>query len=240
MINRLAIIPARSGSKRIKNKNIKNFYGKPIIFYAIDALKKSNLFSKIYVSTDSNKIRNIVNKKNLNIKKLRPKKFATDNSPTMQVLKYELNRMLKDNENYDEVWLISACNPFLQPEDLKKAAKIFSKKKSLSLITVTEYPAPIEWAFEIKNKKLKPIQKNMFKVRSNKLTQKYYDCDSFAIFKTSEIYNSSKFGTNTKFTPYILNREIAVDIDNLSDWKYAKTLYKLFLKNETLRKNKKK
>ena len=153
MINRLAIIPARSGSKRIKNKNIKNFYSKPIIFYAIDALKKSNLFSKIYVSTDSNKIRNLVNKKNLNIKELRPKKLASDNSPTMQVLKYELNKMLKNNENYDEVWLISACNPFLQIKDLKKAAKVFSKnKKTLSLITVTEYPAPIEWAFEIKNK----------------------------------------------------------------------------------------
>ena len=175
----------------------------------------------------------------MNIKKLRPKRFASDNSPTMQVLKYELNKMLKNNENYDEVWLISACNPFLQIKDLKKGLQRFFQKKSLSLITVTEYPAPIEWAFEIKNKKLKkPIQRNMFKVRSNKLTQKYYDCDSFAIFKTSEIYNSSKFGTNTKFIPYILDREMAVDIDNLSDWKYAEKLYRLFLKNETLRKNK--
>ena len=94
MINRLAIIPARSGSKRIKNKNIKNFYSKPIIFYAIDALKKSNLFSKIYVSTDSNKIRNLVNKKNLNIKELRPKSLHPIILP-MQVLKYELNKMLK-------------------------------------------------------------------------------------------------------------------------------------------------
>ena len=80
----------------------------------------------------------------------------------------------------------------------------------------------------------------MFKIRSNKLTQKYYDCDSFAIFKPSEIYNSSKFGTNTKFVPYIIDREMAVDIDNLSDWKYAEKLYRLILKNETLRKNKKK
>lgn len=241
MIKRVAIIPARSGSKRIKNKNIKNFYGKPIIFYAIDALKKSKLFSKIYVSTDSNKIRNLVNKKNLNIKELRPKKFALDSSPTMQVLKYELKKMLKNKENYDEVWLVSACNPFLQIKDLKKSAKIFSKnKKSLSLITVAEYPAPIEWAFEIKKNKLNPIQQNMFKVRSNKLTQKYYDCDSFAIFKTKEIYNSSKFGTNTKFIPYIIEREMAVDIDNLSDWKYAEKLYRLINKNETLRKNKKK
>ena len=129
MIKRLAIIPARSGSKRIKNKNIKKFFGKPIIFYAIDTLKKSKLFSKIHVSTDSNKIKNIVNKKNLNINRLRPKKLSSDSSPTMEVLKYELKVFLNYNEKYDEIWLISACNPLLQIKDLKNAAKIFNQKK---------------------------------------------------------------------------------------------------------------
>jgi len=228
MIKRLAIIPARSGSKRIKNKNIKKFFGKPIIFYAIDTLKKSKLFSKIHVSTDSNKIKNIVNKKNLNINRLRPKKLSSDSSPTMEVLKYELKVFLNYNEKYDEIWLISACNPLLQIKDLKNAAKIFNQKKNkLSLITVTDYPAPIEWAFKLKKNKLIPVQKNMFKVRSNKLSEKYYDCDSFAIFKPNEILNSSKFGTNTRFVPYKIKRELAVDIDNLRDWKYAEKLYRL-------------
>jgi N-acylneuraminate cytidylyltransferase len=228
MIKRLAIIPARSGSKRIKNKNIKNFLGKPIIYYAIDSLKKSKLFSRIHVSTDSNKIKNIVNKKNLKINRLRPKKLSSDSAPTMEVLKYELKKFLELNEKYDEVWLISACNPLLQIKDLKNAAKKFNLKKNrLSLIAVTDYAAPIEWAFEIKNNKLIPVQKNMFKVRSNKLTEKFYDCDSFAIFKPNEILSSSKYGTNARFVPYKITRELAVDIDNLRDWKYAEKLYKL-------------
>ncbi len=228
MIKRLAIIPARSGSKRIKNKNIKNFLGKPIIFYAIDTLRKSKLFSKIHVSTDSNKIKNLVNKKNLKINRLRPKKLSSDTAPTMEVLKYEVKKFSEYNEKYDEIWLVSACNPLLQLKDLKNAAKIFNiKKNKFSLIAVTDYPAPIEWAFEIKKNKLTPVQKNMFKVRSNKLTEKYYDCDSFAIFKPNEIINSSKFGTNTRFIPYKINRELAVDIDSLRDWKYAEKLYRL-------------
>ena len=88
MIKRLAIIPARSGSKRIKNKNIKSFLGKPLIEYSLDACIKSKLFSKIFVSSDEKKILEIARKKKIIINTLRPKKLSSDKVTLISVIKH--------------------------------------------------------------------------------------------------------------------------------------------------------
>ena len=89
MIKRLAIIPARSGSKRIKNKNIKKFLGTNLINYSVDACIESNIFKKIHISTDSSKILNLLKKK-IEIDFLRPKNLATDKTPLISVINYVL------------------------------------------------------------------------------------------------------------------------------------------------------
>ena len=90
-LNRLAIIPAREGSKRIRNKNLVDFNGKPIITYTINNAKKSKLFDKIHISTDSNKIINFLKKYNLEPEFKRPKRFSGDKVSISEVLKFLVN-----------------------------------------------------------------------------------------------------------------------------------------------------
>jgi CMP-N-acetylneuraminic acid synthetase len=101
---RLAIIPARSGSVRIKNKNIKLFCGKPIISYSIDSAKKSNLFNKIHVSTDSSKISRVVKNSNLKIDFLRTKLLSNNSTGLFKVCKFVFQKYLSLGEVYDEIW----------------------------------------------------------------------------------------------------------------------------------------
>ena len=101
MIKRLAIIPARSGSVRLKNKNIKLFYNKPIISYAVSTAQKSQIFNKIHVSTNSIKIKNIVEKNNIKVEFLRPNYLSKDSVPLAKVINYVLNKYKKKNIFFD-------------------------------------------------------------------------------------------------------------------------------------------
>ena len=228
MIKRLAIIPARGGSKRIKNKNIKNFCGKPMLYYPITTLKKSKLFSKIHVSTDDEKIVDVVENLDLKVDFKRPSNLADDYTPIMPVLKYVVNRYKDSNLLFDEVWLIMACNPFLFFEDLISASILFQKKRShSSLIAVTEYPAPIEWAFSLNKKSiLKPISPGKFLIRSQDIEKTYYDAGSFAIFTSDQIEKINQEGSDLNHIGYVLTKGSTVDIDDNNDWALAEKLFK--------------
>ena len=181
---RLLIIPARSGSKRIKNKNIKNFINKPIITFSIEAALKSKLFSTIHISTASKKIINISKKYKINLDFLRPKKLSGDGVSTFDVIKFVAKQFEKKNFIFDEVWCLSPCSPLINSDDLIKASKVLDKYPNKIILPITEYSAPIQWAFEIKKKNyLKPLKKGYYKIRSQKLKKYYHDIGNFICFK---------------------------------------------------------
>ena len=124
MTKRLLIIPARSGSKRIKNKNIRLFQKKPIIYFPLEEARKSKLFEKIHVSTDSKKIKKIVESLNFKVDFLRPKKLAGDKVSTEKVLRFVLREYEKMNLYFEEIWSITPCSPLID--------KFINKKISLS------------------------------------------------------------------------------------------------------------
>ena len=128
----LCIIPARSGSKRIKNKNIIKLNGKPLIYYTIQFAKKLNFVDEIIFSSDSRKYLNLAKKYKINNLSLRPKKFSSDNSQTIDVVKYEINKIKK----YDYILLLQPTTPFRDIKDFKKAYKILINNKFDSVITV--------------------------------------------------------------------------------------------------------
>ena len=134
-MSRILIIPARSGSKRIKNKNIKKLGGKPIISLAIQTAKKSKLFDEIHISTDNNKIANLAEKNSLKIKFLRNKKLSGDKVPLMDVFKFIIKKYKSIGQNFDEVWYLFPCSPFIKATDLIKASKVFKQKKVKSLFS---------------------------------------------------------------------------------------------------------
>ena len=128
----LCIIPARSGSKRIKNKNIIKLNGKPLIYYTIQFAKKLNFVDEIIFSSDSRRYLNLAKKFKINNLSLRPKKISSDNSQTIDVVKYEINKIKK----YDYILLLQPTTPFRDIKDFKKAYRILINNKCDSVITV--------------------------------------------------------------------------------------------------------
>ena len=124
----IAIIPARGGSKRIKNKNIKNFLSKPILYWTLKTLKKSNLFYKIIISTDNFKIKKIALKLGVDEVINRPKDLSDDITPTKPVIEHAIeNTKFKGNRKVKFVCCVYPCNPFLNSSDLIKSFKILKK-----------------------------------------------------------------------------------------------------------------
>ena len=226
MIKRLAIIPARAGSKRIKNKNLKNFNGKPLIHYSIVAAKKSKIFDKIHVSSDSNKILNYSEKLKIKLDFKRPKYLANDSTVIKDVLKYVVSKYQSLNQNYDEVWLIFPNNPFIEKKTIIDCSKAFKKinyKKNNALMTVTKYNYPVNWAQKLSlNNCLLPLDAFNLKTRSQDFNKIYCEAGMINVYSSKIFYSRMK----TIYFPFELPLYSSVDIDNIEDFKFAKILFK--------------
>jgi len=229
MSRRLAIIPARSGSKRIKNKNIKDFCGKPMIYHIIDIAKESNLFDNIHVSTNCENIKKIVERNNINVEFLRPNSLSDDFTPLMPVISFVTQEFKKLGKNYDEIWLLMACAPLIESEDLINASQIYSKQKNniKPLMSITEFPVPIEWAFFKKeNSELIPRFKGKFIERSQDLPKSYYDSGTFIIYPKKYILEKKGIGNDSDYIGYNISKSKAIDIDTYEDWELAESILK--------------
>ena len=223
-MKRLLIIPARGGSKRIKNKNIKIFDGKPIIYYPLKVAKNSMLFNKIHVSTESKKIISLIKKIGFEPDFLRKKKLADDSTNINDVINYVVNKFNNLKMNFDEVWCIYPCSPLITEDDLKKINLLFNKQKN-SLMTISEFPAPVLWALKKNNKKiLTPIFKNKLNISSNNMRKFYYDNGCIIILKKKDFLKPFK---KIKFIGYEMPVYKSVDIDNINDWNLALDFYKM-------------
>tara|TARA_B100001059_G_C17736505_1_gene529164 strand:- start:515 stop:1198 length:684 start_codon:yes stop_codon:yes gene_type:complete len=224
MIKRLLIIPARSGSKRIKNKNIKLFKKKPIILFPLSEAKKSKLFSKIHISTDSYKIKKIVESNGFKIDFLRPKQLASDTTSTVDVLRYITKKYEQNNYHFDEIWSLAPCSPLIKSSDLIKASQILKKNKKKIVISITKYPTPIEWAFFKEEQRLIPYKKGFYKKRSQEFKDKYHDTGNF-VGIPKFFFKRKKIDFDLNYVGYELPTSRAVDIDTLEDFKLAEILY---------------
>ena len=228
MTRRIAIIPARSGSKRIPNKNIRDFCGRPMVKYVLDAAKKSGLFSKIHVSTESVQIADLVGDLGFPVDFLRSQDLADDHTPIMPVLKYVIREYDSLGLNFDEVWLLMACSPNMEADDLINASLLMNGvTTSTSLVSISEYPAPIEWAFSREpSGHLRSVQPGMFAHRSQDIEPRFYDTGTFAIFSSKTVMDSNGVNTETQYIGYILPKGSAIDIDTEIDWVAAEAIYK--------------
>jgi len=228
-VKRLAIIPARGGSKRISNKNIRDFCGQPMITYVLGAARDSGLFSTVHVSTESESIHDVAATFGFPPDFPRPESLADDRTPIMPVLRYTAEEYARRGQHFDEIWLLMACAPLIKADDLIAAANLFSESGSNSpVLAVSEYPAPIEWAFRrSKEGLLRAIQPGMFAVRSQDIEKAYFDSGSFAVFPSSRILSSAGAGSDDDFIGYVLPKNSAIDIDEEEDWKFAELLFRV-------------
>ena len=225
-MNNLAIIPARAGSKRIPNKNIKDFFGKPIIYYPIYEALSSNIFSEVMVSTDSSKIAKLSEKSGAKIPFIRSQKNSDDHAILPDVIEEVLSEYKKLGKYFDNICCIMPTNPFITSYILTDSFKKFKEGNGESMIAVKKISTPIEKTYELKNNMLFPLFKDHFKTRTQDLKPKYSDAGSF-FWVTMEAFNEYKRGITDQTIPYILDESQVQDIDNLDDWKLAELKYKI-------------
>lgn len=225
-MKKIAIIPARGGSKRIPKKNIRDFLGKPIIAYSIETAIKSDIFDEVMVSTDSEEIAEIAKKYGANVPFLRSEKSADDLSPLIDVVKEVLDNYKDEGKEFDYACMILSTAPFVNVEKLKEANEILEEKDVDSVFTVTEYSFPIQRSLKIENGYLKMRWPENMNVRSQDLEKTYHDAGQFYFFDVEEFYNQNKVYMEKSY-PIILDNIEVQDIDTETDWKLAELKYRL-------------
>jgi pseudaminic acid cytidylyltransferase len=222
----LCIIPARGGSKRIPKKNIKNFDGKPAITFAINAAIKSNLFTEIMVSTDSNEIAMVAKKYGAKVPFLRSEQNSDDFSGTDAVIKEVLDKYMKNGISFDTACCIYPVNPFLNGDKLINGFKTLQDSKLDSVISAVKYSYPIQRSFRQKDGKAYMIEPEYYKCRSQDLAPTFHDAAQFYWFKIKPFFKNGRIWNDN--TGIIELNELEVqDIDNETDWKLAELKYKL-------------
>ena len=150
----ICIIPARIGSKRIKEKNIVKLFGKPLISHVIDEVKKSNVFDEIIVSTDSSKIIKIALKRGAKIYFKRPKKLCKDNTTTLEIIRHSVKYIFNKKIKISNICCIYPTAILLKASHIKKSYAIFNNIKEGFLFSAAKFEHPIERALRRKGKKI--------------------------------------------------------------------------------------
>ena len=227
--NIVAIIPARGGSKRIKEKNIKKFKGDPAISSTIKKLKKSKIFSRILVSTDSSKIMKISKKAGADIPFVRPKNLSDDYVSGFPVIAHCIKFLNYKNYKFNYVCCVYPVNPFLRISDLKKGLIKIKKRKTGLVFSAVKYQFPFFRSFIVSKKKIKMIFKKYYKKRSQDLKQIFCDAGQFYWgSKNTWLKEKMLFSKNSDIIT--IPKWRYHDIDTLDDWKKAEKIIDIDLK----------
>ena len=221
----IAVIPARGGSKRIPGKNIKNFCGRPMIAWAIETAKNSNLFDHIIVSTDDEEIAGIAIEWGAEVPFMRPAELADDFTATVPVIAHAAKLCIGYGWEVDYVCCIYPCAPLLQVSDLLAAHDLLKDRNVDFAYPVTEYAHPIQRALRrLENGKVEFISPQNALARTQDLEKTYHDAGQFYWGKTSAWLEHKMMHTDGLGMP--IPHWKVVDIDTADDWIRAEILFK--------------
>jgi len=224
----ICIIPARSGSKRIKNKNIKHFGGKPIISYAIRLAQSSGLFKRIVVSTDSRKISKIAKKYGAEVPFLRSKKLANDFTPLADVLIDCIKKISSQTTKYH--FCLYPTTTLILKKDLINSFKKIKKIDFDHLSSVSEYDASPYRALKFVGKNRIEFNSKKFALtRSQDLPKLCRSSGTFYIYRTKSLLKYNR-KLPRKSTYYFIDKYRSIDIDTKSDFKFAEFIFKFINK----------
>jgi pseudaminic acid cytidylyltransferase len=221
----VAVIPARGGSKRIPNKNIKLFAGKPIIAYSIEAARLAGIFDRILVSTDSETIARVANQCGAEVPFLRPAELADDHTPTAPVVAHTLHWLAASGCPAAHVCCIYATAPFVRPEYVIEGYHLLTEYKVSSVFSVTPFPFPILRALKIAEDGHVALFWPEYELtRSNDLPAAYHDAGQFYWLACAAFLQDQKmYGRDA--LPVILPRYLVQDIDTPEDWETAEHMF---------------
>lgn len=221
---KVAIIPARGGSKRIPKKNIKLFFGKPIIAYSIEVAQQSGVFDKIIVSTDCEEIAKVAEKFGAQVPFVRPPELSDDFATTTQVTSHAIKWLNAAGFPSSYNCTIYPTAPLLQSKYLKQGLKQLESTDAVHAFSVTSMPFPIQRTFKINKKgRCRMFWPENFSTRSQDLEEAYQDAGQFYWMKSNQEQSDILFGEQS--VPVVLPRHLVQDIDTLEDWKRAELMY---------------
>lgn len=224
----IAFIPARKGSKRLPNKNIKLCAGKPLIAWTIESALKAKLKMDVVVSTDSEEIAAISKEYGAEVPFLRPKEIATDISTTFDAIKYTLNTLSEQGRNYDFIVLLQPTSPIRQPSHIDEAYTLLQKSQGKSVVSVSAIDHPYEWTMTLaENNSLDSFIKenqHYLKTRSQDLPIRYRLTGSIFCARTTALLREGTFYLKQGVFAFPMAKRYSVDIDELSDFNYAEYL----------------
>jgi len=227
---KIAVIPARGGSKRIPRKNIKEFFGKPMLAWSIEAAISSNLFDQIIVSTDDQEIAKVAESLGANVPFIRPEKISDDFATTTDVIGHAVEWMIEENYSVEAVCCIYATAPFIRFSDLQESYKIFNSGNWEYVFSATDFAAPIFRSFKRNQENgLEMFYPQFFDTRSQDLPEALHDAGQFYWGKPSAWLDGKRI-FDQHSTPLIIPRYRVQDIDSDEDWIRAELMAKSMLK----------
>lgn len=224
-MRKIAIITARGGSKRIPRKNIKEFCGKPILAYSIEAARTSGLFDTVMVSTDDREIAELARKYGAEVPFFRSERTAGDFATTNDVLLEVLEEYEKRRECYDLGCCIYPTAPFVTAAKLKDALGRLEGSGADTLIPVVAFSYPPQRAMVVREDRLVFESPQYLDSRSQDLEPHYHDVGQFYLFYTEAFRRNGKLMVGN-ILPYVVSEMEVQDIDNQTDWEIAEIKYR--------------
>jgi len=221
----LCIIPARGGSKRIPRKNIKDFLGKPIIAYSIEAALQSGMYDEVMVSTDDEEIASIARQYGASVPFMRSATTANDYATTTDVINEVLDCYAKLGKTFETFSCIYSTAPFVSSDRLKEAYSML-KDDIYSVFTCVGFSYPIQRALHIVDGKISMLEPQYLNSRSQDLEPTYHDAGQFYVCMIDDFKKkNSLWGSNT--AGLVLSELEVQDLDTFTDWQLAEMKYKL-------------
>lgn len=229
---KIAVIPARGGSKRIPRKNIRAFAGKPMIAYAIDAALASAMFDHVVVSTDDHEIAAIATARGAEVPFMRPAELADDLTPTVPVVAHALVACAEFGWHADYACCIYPGVPFIQVDDIRNAFPLLEASGAGYSFPITEFPSAIQRALRrLPDGRMEPIDPRYELVRTQDLEPAFHDVGQFYWGSRQTWLTNNRIHSSGAGLP-IPNWRV-VDIDTPDDWNRAELLYTAFNQSRT-------
>ena len=229
--NRVAIIPARGGSKRIPRKNIREFCGKPMIAWSIEAALQSGCFKEVIVSTDDREIADASLKLGASVPFLRPPELSGDHAGTLPVVINAIQALESEGSELSEICCLYATAPFVSPGDIQDGLNLLKSSGAEYAIAVTGFPFPIQRALRISNnQRISMMNPQAFSSRSQDLEEAYHDAGQF-YWGTRQAWLSGTPSFLADTVPVILPQHRVQDIDTPEDWVRAEWLFRAMVSN---------
>ncbi|ODS95406.1 MAG: pseudaminic acid cytidylyltransferase [Lautropia sp. SCN 69-89] len=223
---RLAVIPARGGSKRIPRKNVRPFAGKPIVAYSIEAARASALFDRVIVSTDDEEIARVARDCGAETPFVRPRELSDDHTGTNAVVRHAISWCGEHGALPQHVCCIYATAPFVQPRYLREGyERLVASGKSFAF-SVTSFAFPIQRALRIgADGCVQPVWPENIARRSQDLEETYHDAGQF-YWGTAQAFLDDVVLYSAASVPVILPRHLVQDIDTEEDWVRAELMFR--------------